>query len=512
MLDATPLLRLWACRRLAALDRQDPVRTQERQLASLLRRAGATTRFGRAHGLAAVRSVAEYQARVKLRRYESFWSDWWQPVFPTLRHRTWPGRIPYFALSSGTTGATTKRIPVSRAMVRSNQGAALDLLAFHLRARPDSRVFGGANFLLGGSTALERLAPGVRAGDLSGIAAAETPFWARARAFPPRNLALIADWDAKIAALAPRSLAVDVRSFSGTPSWMLVFLERLAGHEPNRPRRFASFYPRLELLVHGGVGFAPYASGFARWLEGGHAETREAYAASEGFIAVADRGPGQGLRLVLDRGLFFEFVPVNQLDDPAPDRRWIADAEIDREYALVLSTNAGLWSYVLGDTVVLTSRDPARVLVTGRTAYTLSAFGEHLTAREIDAAVEAAAGDQHAPVPEYAVGALFPTEQEARGGHLFLVEFDAREGAVGAVDADRFARALDATLGRMNDDYAAHRAGGTGMLPPRVRILPRGTFEAWMRARGRLGGQNKVPRVVSDPDLFAALRAFVGDA
>ena len=504
MLDATPLLRLWSSHRRARLGAQDPAAAQQRTLAHLLRRA-RDTRFGRDHGFGSIRSVAEYQARVPLRRYESFQRDYWEAGYPTLRNASWPGLMPYYALTSGTTGGPSKRIPVSRAMARANTGAALDTMAYHLAARPGSRVFGGANLLLGGSTALTRLAPGVHAGDLSGIAAHLMPWWARARALPPRELSLIGDWQRKIEVLAPASVMADTRSLSGTPSWLLLFLDEVASLYPARPRQLNAFYPNLELVVHGGVGFTPYRDRMATWLEGGHAETREVYAASEGFIASADRGDGEGMRLSTDRGLFHEFVPLDQLDRPDPDRRWIATAKTGVEYALVLTTNAGLWSYVLGDTVTLVDLYPPRLLVTGRTSFTLNAFGEHLAAHELDLAMAEAARAVMADVADYAAGVVFPEAGSARGGHVFVVELvPQRPGTSGA-----FGRVLDASLGRQNADYADHRRGGFGLLPPQVVLAAPGAFAAWMTRRGRLGGQNKVPRVIQDPVIFAELLDFI---
>ncbi|WP_428395013.1 GH3 family domain-containing protein [Lichenicoccus sp.] len=503
-LDATPLLRAFAERRLRTLGRQDPLRAQRQTLRSLLRRA-AQTRFGLDHGFARISSVRDYQALVPLRTYEDFWRDYFAPSFPTLRDVTWSGRIPAFALTSGTTSATSKYIPVSAAMARSNIGAGFDTLAFHLANRSHSRLFGGRNCLLGGSTALLRLAPGVVAGDLSGIAAARMPLWAGPRAFPPRALALTRDWEAKIAALAPASLAHDIRSLSGTPSWMLLFFAQLAALHPQRPRRLAAFYPNLELVVHGGVSLTPYRDALTEWLEGSHAETREVYAASEGFIAIADRGPGDGMRLVTDRGLFFEFVEPKTLDAANPPRFWLADAKIGVNYALVLSTNAGLWSCIVGDTVMLTERNPPRLLITGRIAATLNVFGEHLVADELDRAVTESARAFGASVSDYTAGPHFPPEAQPRGGHLFVVELARQQP-----DQQAFARVLDQALARMNADYADHRRGNFGMLPPTVCLVATGRFTAWMREQGRLGGQNKVPRVINDPDRFAALQLFMG--
>lgn len=474
---------------------------QAATLGRLLRRA-RHTRFGSLHGFGAIDSVAGFQRRVALRDHQAFWRDWWQADFPRLRDATWPGAIPAFANSSGTTQGATKRIPVSRDMQRADRLAALDVLAWHLAARPDSRILGRDSVFLGGSTQLERLAPGVVAGDLSGLAAARTPVWARGRALPSGELARLADWREKMERLAPIALSRRIGSISGTTSWLLLFLE-IAGAQAGGITTLAELFPALELVVHGGVGFAPYAARFAPWTRASHPSLlREVYAASEGFIAVADRFPGEGLRLLLDRGLFFEFVRPAELADPAAPRRWIADAEIGEDYALVLSSNAGLWSYVLGDTVRLLSRRPARLLVTGRTAWSLSVAGEHLVGGELEAGLQAAARAVGRALREWSAAPFPPDAADGRAGHLFAVELD------GPAEAGAFAQALDRALALGNADYAAHRGGDFGLRPPAVRLLPPGSFESWMQRHGRLGAQNKVPRVVASADRLDDLRPF----
>ncbi|MFQ5972519.1 MAG: GH3 auxin-responsive promoter family protein [Alphaproteobacteria bacterium] len=505
MRDATPLLRLYGWRRRRALERQDPVATQERELLRLVRRA-AGTRFGRDHDFPRIASVADFQARVPLRRYEDFWDQYWRRPFPRLDNVSWPGVVPYFAVTSGTTTGRTRYIPCTREMVRANQRAAADVLVHHLARRPRSHVFGGRNFVLGGSTALVEEAPGVRSGDVSGIAAAEVPRWAKSRYFPPPELALIADWEEKIARLGPLSLAEDIRSLSGTPSWLLVLLDALHALRPTSAGRLVDYFPRLELLVHGGVDFAPYRHRFAELLRGGHAELREVYPASEGFIAVADQGPVDGLRAILDNGLFLEFVPVEELDAAAPIRHWTATLEVGVNYAIALSSCAGAWAYLLGDTVRILSRDPTRLRITGRTAYMLSAFGEHLIGEEIETAVAEAASAIGGDVTDYAVGARYPARPGELGRHVFVVEF-ATPPPTEAVS--RFARTIDRSLSATNDDYRAHRARGFGMAEPEVRPVPPGTFVQWMRARGQLGGQHKVPRVITEAELFAGLLRFI---
>ena len=506
MLDATPLLRLYAANRQRQLAAMDPVESQEAQLRRLLQR-GAATSFGRAHGFARLKSVADYQSAVPLRRYEDFWREYWQKPFPRVGGTTWPGHIPYFALSSGTSTGRSKYIPVSREMVVANRRAALDLLSHHVTNRLASRVLAGRNFMLGSSTALKLEAPGIRSGDLSGIAAIEVPFWARSRFFPPRQEGLIADWERKVERLAALSLRSDIRSISGTPSWLLIFFNKLAELRPQAATRLRSYYPNLELLAHGAVNFAPYRRSFEERLAGSHAELREVYPASEGFIAIADRGPGEGLRLILDNGLFYEFIPVEELDQPSPVRHWIRSAETGVNYALVLTSCAGLWSYVLGDTVKLVDRSPPRLLISGRTSSFLSAFGEHLTSQEIEEAIAGSAAAISFAVNDFAVAPTYPEREGELGGHLFLVEFAGGPPASSAVE--RFAEHLDKALLEANEDYATHRAGGFGMYAPRIRLIAKGGFAAWMKSRGQLGGQHKVPRVITDPELLRQLLDFM---
>jgi hypothetical protein len=362
--------------------------------------------------------------------------------------------------------------------------------------------------MLGGSTRLEPLAPGVQAGDISGILAGRIPWWAKARHFPPDSIGAILDWEARIEAIAEAALGADIRTVSGTPSWLLILFDKLAALRPGSERRLAAWFPNLELLVHGGVSFAPYRPLFRDLLQGSRAETREVYPASEGFMAVADRDDGEGLRLMLDTGLFYEFVPVEELTTSAPTRHWLGTAQKDVNYAVVLSTCAGIWSYIVGDTVRFVDLDPPRILVTGRTSYSLSPFGEHLIAEEIETSVARAAEAVGAGINDFAVGALFPEKEGDLGRHLFVVEFAGEGGDGGRLET--FAQVLDQSLAELNADYKTHRQGDFAMKGPRVHALRPGTFAAWMKSRGQLGDQHKVPRIINDQDLFQNLREFVG--
>ena len=502
----SPVLRPYANWRLDRLRREYAPDSQARQLARLVGSA-ASTRFGRDHGFAGIRDVADYQARVPLRTYQQLWDDYWRTGFPVLDDVTWPGRIPFFAVSSGTASGKVKHIPCSLAMVGSNKRAALDTVFQHVGSNPDSRMLDGGFFMLGGSTDLKELAPGVRAGDISGIAAIRQPFWAKPFTFPPMELRFLTNWEEKIERMAPLSLERRIRGLSGAPGWLLVLFERLAALRPRTRGRIVDLYPELELLIHGGVSFAPYKGRFDALLEGSRVKLREVYAASEGYVASADRGPGEGMRLVTDNGLFYEFVPVEELGSPDPTRHWVGNLETSVDYAIALTTCAGLWSYLIGDVVRFVDRDPPRLLITGRTSYMLSSFGEHLSGELVETCVLAAARAICHDVAEFTVGTEFAQASGEWGRHVYLVEFVG--GVPDAQRLERFTAFLDAELGRRNEDYEERRAVPTGLKAPHVLAVPPGAFAGWMKSIGKLGGQHKVPRVLADQAKLGDLRSFM---
>ena len=491
----------YARRRVAGLDRYPAARSQEQVLLRLVRQAAAT-RFGRDHGFAAIRTVADFQRRVPLRDYEAFWSEYWRPAFPQLTNSTWPGPVPYLALSSGTTTGSTKYIPVSAAMLASNRRAALTSLAWFRAAHPDTALFTGRMFFLGGSTDLSRPDPSfpqTLAGDLSGIATREVPAVLRPYTYPPPDLALLSDWEEKLDRLARQSAALPITLVSGVPSWLLVLFERL--RQLTGRERIAEVWPTLRAVVHGGTRFDPYRGLFRR-LVGDGVHFLETYPASEGFVAAED--PRHGLlRLIPDHGVFFEFVPVRELGHDRPTRHTVADVVPGVQYAVVLTTCAGLWGYVLGDTVCFERRDPPLFRFTGRTRQFLSAFGEHLIGEEVERAVAQAASAIGADVVDFHVGPVFPDSAGVVGRHRYLVEF-----ARPPRDVESFTREVDAALCRINDDYRAHRAGDLTLEGPEIVTVRRGGFAEWMRSREKLGGQHKVPRVDNSGRLTEELTGW----
>ncbi len=505
-LPLTGALKLYARFRQRTLDTQDAAGAQRAQLLKMTE-AAAATRFGRDHDFAGIRTIDDYQARVPLRTYNQLWDSYWKDAFPRLVDCTWPGTMEFFAVSSGTSTGKVKYIPCSREMVRANRRAAIDIFVHHVRNRPHTKVWNGKCFVLGGSTALTEQAPGVRSGDISGIAAAEKPWWAGLGYFPGKDLTYITDWEEKIRRLAPLALEEDIRFLSGAPGWLSILFERLAALRPESGGRVADLFPNLELLVHGGVSFAPYRSRFEKLMAGSRAELREVYPASEGFVAIADRGPGEGLRVIVDNGMFYEFVPVSELGGPNPTRHWIGNVETGVDYAIALTTCAGLWSYVIGDVVRFVDTKPPRLIITGRTSYMLSSFGEHLTGDLVETAVLAAAREAGSEVSEFAVGTAFSTDRDSLGHHVYVVEFIEADRQTECVDA--FTRAVDRILQERNEDYQERRAVDVGVGAPVVHAVPPGTFAAWMKSIGKLGGQNKVPRVIGDPSQLKGLLDFI---
>jgi hypothetical protein len=318
------------------------------------------------------------------------------------------------------------------------------------------------------------------------------------------DLALLQDWDEKMRRLAEGGAALPITMLSGVPSWLLVFFDRL--RRATGKEHVAEVWPRLRLVIHGGTHFDPYRALFRQLVGSSEVHFLETYPASEGFVATED--PRHGLlRLLPDHDVFFEFVPCAELAGARPARHTAADVEPGVQYAVVLTTCAGLWSYVLGDTVCFERRQPPLLRFTGRTKYFLSAFGEHLIAEEVERAVADAAAQAGAAVVDFHVGPVFPEAPATPGRHRFLVEFAGRPGP-DTVAA--FGRALDGALCRLNEDYRAHRRGDLTMLAPEVWAVPPGGFADWLRARGQLGGQHKVPRMDNSGRLTGQMCQFFG--
>ncbi|MCB9882562.1 MAG: GH3 auxin-responsive promoter family protein [Planctomycetes bacterium] len=502
-----PLAKTLARHRLARLRGRanDPRPVQDKTLRGLIRTASGTS-FGREHAFRSLHSHAEFQRAVPLRDYHGL-APWWERARRGEPSVSWPGFIRHWAISSGTTSGE-KFLPVSDATIRTNKQGGFDTLVPFL-AEESVDLFAGKMLFLGGSTALRREGPSW-VGDNTGIMTRHIPAFMRRYHSPGQAIAGIGEWERKIEATVQLALDQDVRMLSGVPSWLTLFGERVLETARALGRRadcLRDVWPHLSLIVHGGMAFAPYR---ARLMELVGTEIRciDTYSASEGgMLAVQDRRTEIDMLPLLDQGTFFEFVPVSEVGGETPTRLAIHEVELDVDYAVALSTDSGIWGYLVGDIVRFTSRSPYRLVFAGRLAHTMNAFGEHLSGGEIDRALLTAAQATGHAVREYAVAAVYPGEGNPVGGHCYYVEFEGGR----TPDLETFARVIDETLQRGNEDYTSHRSGGYGLIAPVVRPLAHDAFYDWMKARGKYGGQNKVPRVLN-PELEADFLKFLETA
>jgi hypothetical protein len=458
------------------------------------------TSFGHAHELDSVRCHADLIRAIPLQDYQSL-RPWWDRARQGERDVIWPGLTKFWAISSGTTSGE-KYLPVTAATIRNNKRGGFDSLAPYLAANGGG-LFDGKLLFLGGSTAL-RQDGGIFTGDNTGIMSRHVPTCLRGLHAPDARIRAMPSWEEKVTAAAAQTATADLRMLAGVPSWIILFGEAVLKHCQSSGRQvdtLAEVWPNLRLFVHGGVTFAPYAER-CRALIGREITYTDTYSASEGgMLAVQDQVGEPGMLPLLDRSTFFEFVPAEELGKPDARRFACHEVETNVDYAIALTTDSGIVSYLVGDIVRFTSREPLRMVFAGRSAQTLNGFGEHLSGGELERAIASAAAATEAIVSEFAVAVTYPTETQPMGGHRYLVEFH-REPS----DQNQFGRVLDQALRDGNEDYATHR--DYGLLAPTIDSLPEGAFLAFMRQQGKIGGQHKVPRVLSEQQ-HDAVRAAV---
>ncbi|MFT3783177.1 MAG: GH3 auxin-responsive promoter family protein [Nibricoccus sp.] len=467
--------------------------------------------FGRENGLQRGMTYSEFHSRVPLRAYEQFTA----PIERMKKGEAdvlWPGRCRYYAVSSGTTAGRTKYLPITGAMLAHFRRAGLDSLLYYAARVGSTSVFGGKQLFLGGSTTLTRIEEsgsfGAWAGDLSGITAIHMPGWVNNYLYEPgAEIAQIGNWPEKIKAIAERTHSRDMRLVAGIPSWILILaaaVQARAAADGKAAATLRSVWPHLECLIHGGVPIGPFVNELRATLgEGVH--FHEVYPASEGFIATQDADASLGLRLMTDVGLFFEFLPLGELDDTrleqlGPKAVPLEGVKAGVDYALLLTTPAGLMRYVIGDVVRFVSTDIPRLVYAGRTKLQLSAFGEHVIEKELTDALAIVSARNNLNVTNFHVAPIFvdSTAGRNRGSHEWWIEL--KTSGFENVAAAQLSKDLDAELIRLNDDYEAKRKG-LGLEPPVIRLVPAGTFEQWMRAHGKWGGQSKMPRCRSDREI-----------
>ena len=464
---------------------QDPIGTQQQVLRQLLAQ-GARTAFGRDHDLASAYTAQDLAARVPVRDYEAL-----KPYFERVKAGEadvlWPGKPLYLAKTSGTTSGA-KYIPLTRDSIPNHINGARDALLQYVHHTGKSRFLDGKLMFLSGSPELE-LVNDIHTGRLSGIVNHHVPAYLRRNQLPTYPTNTIEDWETKLDHIVDETLTAPMTLISGIPPWVQMYFDRIVART-GRP--VGEVFPQFDLFVYGGVNFEPYRKKLFETI-GRPVDSVELFPASEGFLAFQDETGNPGLLLLLNAGIFFEFVPAERFFETNPPRLTLAEVELDRQYAVVLTSNAGLWGYSLGDTVRFVSRYPFRVVVSGRIKHFLSAFGEHVIGEEVEQTLrEAMRQHPEVEVVEFTVAPLVSEDPAIPSRHEWLIEF-----AHPPHDAAAFAASLDAGLRHLNTYYDDLLTGSV-LASLKLTALPTGAFQRYMKREGKLGGQNKVPRLSNE--------------
>ena len=448
------------------------------------------TEWGRKYGYGTIRNVEDFRNRVPLQNYETM-KPYIQRIMNGEQNILWGSEIKWFAKSSGTTADKSKFIPVStESLEECHYKGGKDLLSLYCNNNPNTQIFTGKSLALGGSHSINAYQADSFYGDISAIIIQNLPFWAEFIRTPDLSIALMDDWEEKIDKMVEATIHENVTSISGVPTWTIVLARRIL--EITGKKNLLEVWPRIELYVHGAVNFAPYRDQFKALIPSLSFNYLETYNASEGFFGIQDQQVSDEMLLMLDYGVYYEFVPLAELGSENPKVLGLHEVEKGKNYCLVISTNAGLWRYVIGDTIRFTSLNPYRIQITGRTRLFINAFGEEVMIENTDNAIRIACEKTGAQLKDYTVAPVY-FSGTGNGAHEWLIEFEKEPDVPGY-----FAEVLDNALKSLNSDYEAKRFKDMALRMPEIRILPKGTFFAWMKSRGKLGGQHKVPRLCNE--------------
>jgi len=466
-----------------------PFDVQADVLRHLVERA-VDTEFGRKHGFSSIESKDDFRRQVPLQDYDSL-----KPLID--RHRKgeqnvlWSTPIRWFAKSSGTTSDKSKFIPVSQeALEDCHFKGGKDMLSIYCHNHPETQMFSGKGLSIGGSHRVDETNAEVFYGDLSAVLLQNLPLWTELYRTPKLEVALMDEWESKLDEMVRITLHQDITNIQGVPSWTLVLLHKVL--EVSGKRNIREVWPNLEVFFHGAVSFLPYRKQFEAIIGSPGINYMETYNASEGFFAMQDRPDADDMLLMLDYGIYYEFIPMEEWDIAEPKTLLLEEVEVGRNYAVVISTNAGLWRYRIGDTVRFTSLTPHRIHITGRTKHFINAFGEEVIIENAEHALQMACERTGALIREYTAGPFY-LDANAKGRHEWLIEFSRMPD-----DLNYFTETLDVALKSINSDYEAKRYRDMVLERPLVRSLPPDTFYDWLRSKGKLGGQHKVPRLSND--------------
>ncbi len=473
-----------------------PNEVQEELLMNLLR-SSENTIFGKKYDYASIKSYRTFSERIPISSYEDI-----EPLIERTRkgeqNVLWETPIKWFAKSSGTTNAKSKFIPVSnQALEDCHYKGSKDLLCLYLNNNENSELFTGKSLRLGGSKQIYE-DNNTFFGDLSAILIENMPIWAEFSSTPSSKVSLMSEWETKIMAIINETKNENVTSFAGVPSWMLVLMNKVL--EETGKSNLMEVWPNLEVYFHGGVSFDPYREQYQKILPKKDFKYYEIYNASEGFFAIQDLNHSSDLLLMLDYGIFYEFIPMDTFGTPSQRIIRLSEVELHKNYAIVITTNSGLWRYIIGDTVRFTSLNPYRIRVTGRTKHHINVFGEELMVENTDQAIAKACQVMGAEVVDYTVAPIF-MEGKEKGAHEWMIEFKENPEDIG-----QFQKVLDETLQTLNSDYEAKRYNNMTLNPLQLNVARPNLFYDWLKDQDKLGGQHKIPRLSNQRDYLEQLK------
>lgn len=473
-----------------------PVDVQNELLDNLLNTA-TNTEYGKKYEFKSLKgNIREFQERVPIVNYENMY-PYIERLLQGEQNILWPTDIKWFAKSSGTTNAKSKFIPVSpEALEDCHYKGGKDMLSIYMNNYPDTKMFTGKGLTIGGSHEINKMDKNSNSyyGDVSAVIMKNLPIWAKIARTPSLDIALMNDWEEKLLLMSEVTSQENVTSISGVPTWTIVLIEKVL--EVTGKRNILEVWPNLEVFVHGAVAFGPYRSVFENLIPSKDMRYMETYNASEGFFGIQDQIDSEDLLLMLDYGVFYEFIPYEELDREHPKALTLEEVELEKNYAMLITTNSGLWRYKIGDTIKFTSKDPYRIRISGRTKHFINAFGEELIIENAEYAISQACKETAASIENFTAGPIY-LEKGKQGGHEWVIEFKVLPD-----DEERFVLILDSALKEVNSDYEAKRQGNIALIPPKVHFAHEGTFYRWMKKRGKLGGQNKVPRLANSREYL----------
>ena len=466
-----------------------PLEVQQEWLSKLIDTA-KNSEWGKRYDYASIETAREYKQRVPLQDYESL-KPYIERMMKGEQNVLWPSEIRWFAKSSGTTSDKSKFIPVSEeALEECHFKGGKDMLSVYYTNQPNSQMFAGKSLVLGGSHQVNPLNKESFYGDLSAVLTKNLPIWAEFHRTPSIDIALMDNWDEKIELMAQSTSQQNITSISGVPTWTIVLAKRIL--EITGKKNLLEVWPNLEVYFHGAVNFAPYREQFSRLIPDKNMYYLELYNASEGFFGIQDQTNIHEMLLMLDYGIYYEFLPIENIGEDNPKTLELSEVELNKNYALIISTNAGLWRYMIGDTIKFTNLHPFRIQITGRTRHFINAFGEELIIENAEKALLVACKQSNALVREYTAAPIYFSEKH-NGGHEWLIEFEKDPD-----NLEKFTIDLDIELKKLNSDYEAKRFKDMALAFPTLSKVPEGTFYNWLKSKGKLGGQHKVPRLAND--------------